>query len=239
MSKAYGTLRSRVETLFTSQVEALTASPEFRALEDGTASTAQYDAFIENVARAHLRSPQLVAFLFSVAPPAAAHNQLANMLEELGLDKPMARPHPELLRDLLDGAGLRHRLPLLEAQAEDDIRRIVTEPLLYDTLRDVGLAALTEIVAFEFMLSCVSGRIARALAWHRGLRAAALTWFTHHSEVDVRHAEQGLADLDAYVRYYGVDEDEALTIVEMTLRENVFTRRYFRDAATGPVVEAR
>ena len=239
MSKTYGTLRSRVETLFTGQVEALTGSPEFMALETGRATAAQYDAFIENVARAHLRSPQLVAFLFSVAPPAAAHHLLENMLEELGLDKPMARPHPELLRDLLEGAGLRHRLPVLEAQADADIRRIVTEPLLYDTLRDVGLAALAEIVAFEFMLSCVSGRIARALAQHRGLRPARLTWFTHHSEVDVRHAEQGLADLDAYVRYYGFEDDEALTIVEMTLRENVFTRRYFREAARGPVVEVQ
>jgi len=239
MSKTYGTLRSRVETLFAGQVEALTSSPEFRALEDGSATTARYDAFIENVTRAHLRSPQLVAFLFSVAPPVAAHHLLHNMLEELGLDTPSARPHPDLLRDLLEGAGLRHRLPLLEAQAEDDIRRVVTEPLLYDTLRDVGLAALTEIVAFEFMLSCVSGRIARALGRHRGLRGASLTWFMHHSEVDVRHAEQGLADLDAYVRYYGFDEDEALTIVEMTLSENVFTRRYFPDAAHGAVVEAQ
>lgn len=239
MSTSDGTLRSRIETLLTAQVQALIGSPEFRALEDGSATTAQYDAFIENVARTHLRSPQLVAFLFSVAPPAAAHHLLANLLEEVGLDKPMARPHPDLLCDLLEGAGLRNRLPLLEAQAEDDIRRIVTEPLLYDTLRDVGLAALTEIVAFEFMLSCVSGRIARALAWHRGLDGIALTWFTHHSEVDVRHAEEGFADLDAYIRYYAFDAEEALTIVELSLRENVFTRRYFRDCARGPAVEVQ
>ena len=238
MSQANGSVRSQVEALFTRQVEALTASPQLRALEEGVATLAHYDAFIENVARAHLRSPQLVAFLFAVAPPAAAHHLLDNLLEELGLETPSARPHPDLLRDLLEGAGLGHRLALLEAQAEDDIRRVVTEPLLYSTLRDVGLAALTEIVAFEFMLSRVSGRIARALTAHRGLRGAALTWFTHHSAVDARHAAQGLADLEAYVRYYGFDEDEALTIVEMTLRENVFARRYFRDAVGGPTVVA-
>jgi hypothetical protein len=235
MKTAYGTLGSRVETQFRRQVESLVASPDFRALEDGTAPTAAYDAFIENVARAHLRSPQLVAFLFSVAAPAAAHHLLDNLLEELGLDAPTARPHPDLLRDLLDGAGLGHRLAVLEAQAQDDIRRVVTEPLLYGTLRDVGLAALTEIIAFEFMLSCVSGRIARALAAHRGLGQTALTWFTHHSAVDVRHAEQGLADLEAYVRYYGFDEEEALAIVELALRENVFTRRYFRERVAGGV----
>jgi hypothetical protein len=179
------------------------------------------------VARAHLRSPQLVAFLFAVAPPAAALHRLDNLLEELGLEAPSARPHPDLLRDLLEGAGLGHRLALLEAQAEDDIRRVVTEPLLYGTLRDVGLAALTEIVAFEFMLSRVAGRIASALGTHASLPAPALEWFTHHSEVDVRHAEQGLANLATYIRYYGIAEEEALTIVEMTLRENVFARRYF------------
>src|SRR5207249_1955520 len=89
----------------------------------------------------------------------------------------------------------------------------------------------TEIVAFEFMLSRVSGRMARALATHRGLAAPALEWFTHHSEVDVRHAEQGLADLGAYAAYYEFTDDEALTIVEMTLRENVFARRRSRPAA--------
>ena len=238
MSQVNGSVKSRAEALFTRRVEALTASPEFRALEDGGATVAEYDAFIENVTRAHLRSPQLVAFLFAVAPPAATHHLLDNLLEELGLDTPSARPHPDLLRDLLEGAGLRHRLALLEAQAEDDIRRVVTEPLLYGTLRDVGLAALTEIVAFEFMLSRVSARVARALTAHRGLRGTALTWFTHHSAVDVRHAAQGLADLDAYVRYYGFAEDEALTIVEMALRENVFARRYFRNAVGGSTMVA-
>ena len=238
MSEVKGTLRSRIEALFARQVEALTTSAAFRALEDGTATRAQYDAFIENVARAHLRSPQLVAFLFALAPSAAAHDLLDNLLEELGLDTPSARPHPDLLRDLLHGAGLGHRLALLEAQAEDDIRRVVTEPLLYGTLRDVGLAALTEIVAFEFMLSRVSARLAGALAAHRSLVGTALVWFTHHSAVDVLHAAQGLADLEAYVDYYGFEADEALVLVELALRENVFARRYFREAVGARSVVA-
>src|SRR5213592_4000386 len=216
-----------VRALFERQVEAFTGSPEFAALEAGCGD---YDAFIENVARAHLKSPQLVAFLYALAPPAAARDLLGNLLEELGLEAESERPHPALLEDLLRAAGLGHRLVEVEARAADDVRRIVTEPLLYSALREVGLAALTEIVAFEFMLSRVSGRMARALATHRGLAAPALEWLTHHSEVDVRHAEQGLADLGAYAAYYEFTDDEALTIVEMTLRENVFTRRYFRDA---------
>jgi len=145
-----------VRALFERQVEAFTGSPEFAALEAGCGD---YDAFIENVARAHLKSPQLVAFLYALAPPAAARDLLGNLLEELGLEAESERPHPALLEDLLRAAGLGHRLVEVEAQAADDVRRIVTEPLLYGALREVGLAALTEIVAFEFMLSRVSGRM--------------------------------------------------------------------------------
>jgi pyrroloquinoline quinone (PQQ) biosynthesis protein C len=228
MGNVEGQLRSRIEATFIRQVESLTASAEFRALEQGRAMPAQYDALVESVARAHLRSPQLVAFLYALAPPAAAADLRHNLLEELGLEDEAGRAHPELLADLLAGAGLEHRRPEIEKQADEDLRRVVVEPLLYGTLREVGLAALTEIVAFEFMLSRVAGRFARALATRRGLPAAALVWFTHHSEVDVGHAEQGLNDLEAYVRYYEFTDDEALTIVEMALRENVFLRRYWR-----------
>jgi len=233
-------LRSTIETLFAQQVDSFTSSAEFQALESGMAGADQYDAFIESVTRAHLRSPQLLAFLYALAPPAAATDLEHNLLEELGLDGDNGQPHPDLLRALLAGAGLGCRRALLEAQADEDLRRVVVEPLLYGSLREVGLAALTEIVAFEYMLSRVSGRIARALAEHRGLPAGALAWFTHHSEVDIRHAEQGLNDLEAYVRYYEFVDDEALAIVEMTLRENVFARRYFRDfVAVGAAGDLR
>ena len=228
MDSHTGGFRTAVERAFEGQVDDLTASPEFRALENGRATPEEYDAFIENVARAHLRSPQLLAFLYALAPPAAAADLRRNLLEEMGLDEPDGRPHPDLLVDLLAGAGLADRLSVVAARADEDLRRAVTEPLLYGSLREVGLAALAEIVAFEFMLSRVSGRFARALATHRGLPAAALVWFTHHSEVDVGHAEQGLADLEAYAHYYDLADNEALTIVEMALRENVFTRRYWR-----------
>ena len=233
-------LRSTIETLFARQVDSFTGCAEFQALESGMAGSDQYDAFIESVTRAHLRSPQLLAFLYALAPPAAAADLEHNLLEELGLDGDDGQPHPDLLCALLAGAGLGCRRAFLEAQADEDLRRVVVDPLLYGSLREVGLAALTEIVAFEYMLSRVSGRIARALAEHRGLPAGALAWFTHHSEVDIRHAEQGLNDLEAYVRYYEFANDEALAIVEMTLRENVFARRYFRDfVAAGAAGDLR
>jgi hypothetical protein len=222
--------RSRVERLIEEQVTDLVAHERFRHLVEGRAGRAEYDAFLESVARAHLKSPQLLAFLYALAPPAAASDLLHNLLEELGIEDAAGTPHPALLGRLLDGAGLGARRPEIERQAEADIRRVVTEPLLYGSLRDVGLAALTEIVAFEVMLSRVAGLLAWALHVHRGLSLEALDWFVHHSEVDVRHAEQGLDGLEAYVRAYELAEDEALAIAELTLRENVFVRRYFRDA---------
>src|SRR5205809_726484 len=91
-----------VRALFERQVEAFTGSPEFAALEAGCGD---YDAFIENVARAHLKSPQLVAFLYALAPPAAARDLLGNLLEELGLEAESERPHPALLEDLLRAGG--------------------------------------------------------------------------------------------------------------------------------------
>src|SRR5262245_9434611 len=225
--KEAGMKTTTIRDLLEGQVSAFTDEPRFAALEAGRGD---YEAFIENVARTHLKSPQLVAFLYALAPPAAAPALLDNLLEELGRAAESEPPHPDLLEDLLRAAGLGHRLAAVHSQAEDDLRRLVTEPLLYGTLRDVGLAALTEIVAFEFMLSRTAGRIARALATHRGLPAPALQWFTHHAEVDIGHAEQGLENLAAYVDYYGIADDEALTLIEITLRENVFTRRYFREA---------
>jgi pyrroloquinoline quinone (PQQ) biosynthesis protein C len=225
--RAEGTLRTSVEALFAREVERLTASPQFQALESGRATREACDAFLENLARAHLRSPQLLAFLHALAPPAAREDLRENLLEELGRGEPGERPHPDLLRDLLAGAGLADRLPAIEARADEDLRRLAAEPLLHGTLRDVGLAALAEIVAFEYMLSRVAGRLARALSAHRGLPAAALAWFTHHSEVDVRHAAQGLAALEAYVADHGLPEDEALAIVDLAVREDLFARRYF------------
>src|SRR5262249_62433550 len=85
-----------------------------------------------------------------------------------------------------------------------------------------------EVVAFEYMLARLSGRIAAFLAAHRGLGSVALRFFVEHADVDVQHAAEGLEDLETYARYYGLADEDGLAIAEMTLRENVFLRRYFR-----------
>jgi pyrroloquinoline quinone (PQQ) biosynthesis protein C len=92
-----------------------------------------------------------------------------------------------------------------------------------------------EIIAFEYMLSRVAGRVARALGRHRGLPEVALRWFTHHAEVDLAHAEQGGEHLEAYIRYYGFLEEDAMAIVELTLRQNVYVKRYLGERALAQV----
>jgi pyrroloquinoline quinone (PQQ) biosynthesis protein C len=224
-------LRARVEALYAAQTDELTAHPSFQALEAGTADRAAYDRFLANVVRAHLRSPKIVAFLFALAPPASTDDLLHNLLEELGVEEEDGTSHPQLLRGLIEGAGLAAELPALERLAEGDLRNLVMEPLMYGTLKEVGLAALVEVIAFEWMLSRTASRIARALAAHRGLPPATLAWFTHHSEVDVGHAEQGLDAVREYAAYYAMDPEDAATIAEMAMRENVFVRRYFGELA--------
>lgn len=219
--------RAVVEAAFIGQVEEFTICAPFRHLESGEASPQDYERFIANLVRTHSRSPQVVAFLYSLAPPDAAANLLHNLLEELGVEEESGEAHPAMLKDLAAAVGLEPVLPDLERLSAEDLRDIASAPLMYGTLKQVGLAALCEVVAFEFMLSRCASRIGRALEAHRGLPHRALRWFHHHSEVDIAHAEQGLDNISAYVRYYGFTEDEARGIVELTLRENVFVTRYF------------
>jgi hypothetical protein len=220
-------LRAHIEALYQRHTDELVGCPEFAALESGQASRADFDRFLASVIKAHLKSPQLLGFLFALAPPGAAERLKHNMLEELGIEEESGASHPSLLRGLAAEAGLGPALPELDALAAQDLKKIVEEPLLYGTLKEVGFAALVEVCSFEFMLSRVASRIALALARHRGLSPAALEWFTHHSEVDIGHAEEGFENLEAYAAYYAMAEDEARTLAEMTMRENVFIKRYF------------
>ena len=214
-------LRAHLEELFEAQTAELVASEPFRALETGAATAADYDRFVAAVVRTHLKATEYVAFLCALGVPESSESRLRNLLEELH--------HPGLLRQMAAGAGLGDRLPELEAQAADDIRRLVVEPVLYRTLGEVGLAAFCEVVAFEYMLARLAGRIAAFLAARRGLGPVTLRWWTEHAEVDVQHAAEGLADLEAYARYYGLANEDGLAIAQLTLRENVFLRRYFPD----------
>lgn len=222
-------LHSLIESKYTEQTKDFALSRAFCSLEKGLVSHRDYDDFITAVCRTHLKSPQIVAFLYSAAPPAAAENIKHNMLEELGLDGEGVS-HPALLFDLAAAIGLDESAKeKLELAAQEKLRRFVTEPILFGTLKEVGLSVLLETASFEWMLSRLAGRMADFLSKHRGLSREDLRWFYHHSEVDIRHAEESLQAAVDYIGFYEFDAADVEIILDVTFRENVFIKRYFSE----------
>jgi len=218
-----------IEETWTRQSEEFVSSPAFRALEDGTAEPEDYDRFIANIFRTHQNSPQFFGFLLSVAAPTSRENVAHNLLEELGVEEEDGESHPDLLLALIDGAGLSGRIDELRDAAREGLKETVCAPFALGSLRQMGLSAMAEVFAYEHMLAHRSGRIAHFLAEHRGLSGEALIWFTHHSEVDIRHAEEALETLRDYLAYYSFSTEEAKAIIDGTLAENTFIKRYFAD----------
>ncbi|MEO1390919.1 MAG: iron-containing redox enzyme family protein [Cyanobacteria bacterium J06634_6] len=220
-------IRALIEGQYRAQTQAFAQSDKFQQLEAGELSQEEIDQFIANLCQAHLKSPQILAFLYSVAPPASAADIQHNMLEELGLDEE-GICHPDLLLKLAAAAGFdAQQQERLKAGAQEQVRSLCTDPLMFGTIKELGLSVLLEVTCFEWMLSRLSSRMGQALGDHRHLPKDSLEWFYHHSEVDIRHAEEGLDSVVAYVSYYEVDDDELETILDITFRENIFIKRYF------------
>lgn len=230
---------SLIESLYAKQTEDFAASKYFQVLERGAATLKDYDGFIFSVCRTHLKSPHILAFLYAVAPPAAAENLKHNMLEELGLDDAEEGiSHPALLLGLAVAANFDEKTRNeLELAAREELRQIISDPLLFGTLKEVGLNVLLETIAFEWMLSRLARRIADFLATHRNLSGTSLEWFHHHSEVDIRHAEEGLQAVVDYINYYEFDLSDVEIILDITFRENVFIKRYFGAIAVAERAE--
>ncbi len=153
------------------------------------------------------------------------------MLEELGLDEEGVS-HPALLFDLAASIGLDESArEKLESAAQEKLRQFVAEPILFGTLKEVGLSVLLETASFEWMLSRLAGRMADFLSKYRRLSRENLRWFYHHSEVDVRHAEESLQAAVDYVEFYEFDSADVEIILDVTFRENVFIKRYFGEIA--------
>ena len=124
---------------------------------------------------------------------------------------------------------------VVTAAAQDQLRTLCTDPLMFGTIKELGLSVLLEVTCFEWMLSRLSSRMGQALQSHQGLPPESLQWFYHHSEVDIRHAEEGVDAVIEYVSYYEIAADELETILDITFRENVFTRRYFGSVTFGSI----
>jgi pyrroloquinoline quinone (PQQ) biosynthesis protein C len=225
----------RVESIYADQSKALADSPAFQRLESGLGSKEQYEDFLSNLFITHFQSPKVMAFLFAVAPPQGAETVQHNLMEELGLEEGEAS-HPQLLKDMLLAAGFGgDRIRALEEKALLRIKSMACDPLLYGTLMEAGLAVLLEASAFEWMLSRLSRRMGDMVGPRLGLGRKALSWFYHHSEVDIRHAQEALEVIEAYCAYYKVAGTDLGNILEITFRENVFSKAYF---GIGPIQAA-
>jgi hypothetical protein len=218
-------LRGHLQRAYDSSIRELRQAAPYVRLVSGEATRAEYDRFVLELCKTHTLSAHFVAFAFALAPPGAARTLQHNLLEELGADGGEA--HPELLVRLLEAAGLAGDRSAVQSAGRLRLDDKVLEPLFYGTLRDVGLAALVEIVGFEVMLSQIASEMAGFLRAHRGLPETALAWFTHHAEVDVAHAEQGMDAVAEYVDHYRFGLADASVIADAALEQNIFLARYF------------
>ena len=233
------TLRSLIENYYNTQTEDFEKSFQFQQLESGHLNMAGIDEFIHNLCRSHLKSPQILAFLYAIAPPAAADATQHNLLEEMGLDDAGIR-HPDLLYQLMQAAGFSpQQQDAVTAAAQAQVRSLCTDPLMFGTIKELGLSVLLEVTCFEWMLARLSRRLGQALQTHRGLPTEGLAWFYHHSEVDIRHAAEGVEAVVHYVSDYDIEADELATILDITFRENVFIRRYFGGPTLALATPAR
>jgi pyrroloquinoline quinone (PQQ) biosynthesis protein C len=220
-------LHNFIKSRYAEQVKFFENSDVFQRFDSGVSDREFYDNFIANLCQTHLKSPQILAFLYAVAPPQVATSIQHNMLEELGLDE-QGISHPGLLHKLAQEAGFTKEMrSSLELAAHEQLRQMCTEPLLYETLKDLGLSVLLEVTCFEWMLSRLAGRMGQALSQYRGLSHESLEWFFHHSQVDIHHAEEGLNSVVKYIEYYEVDLDDLEAIIDIVFRENIFIKRYF------------
>ncbi len=216
----------RVRAVYEKATGEFIASAEFAALVGGRATPEFVREFARNVFRTHYLSAHIVALCFAALPSHAAALLKENLLEEMGRsdDEP---PHSALLLKLAEGTGCT---PAEIDQLIADARRRVSEfcatrvPMA--TLREICLAVLIETLSFEFMLARCSGKIAAALASHYAIAKASLSWFELHSEVDIRHAEEGLNVVADYLAFHQIS-DASFEIIQRAALNHVFTKHYF------------
>lgn len=202
-------------------------STEYRNLVSGEATAEAAREFLRNVFRTHYLSSHIVALCFAALPSAAAELLKENLLEEMGRSE-HEQPHSALLLEMARGIGLiEQEIQTLIAEARRQVAIFCATRVPVATLRELCLSVLLETTSFEFMLSRCSSRIAEALTNHYAFPKAALRWFELHSEVDIRHAEEGLTVVRDYVEFHQIPDDLFSRIARLTLRDNLFVRHYF------------
>lgn len=202
-------------------------SAEYRDLVSGRAAPETVREFFRNLFRTHYLSSHIVALCFASLPSGSSESLKENLLEEMGRSENQP-PHAALLLEMA------RRLNFSPAEIDgliDDARQRVAlfsaARLPAATLRELCLSVLLETMSFEFMLSRCSGEIAAALKERYAIDASALRWFELHSEVDIRHAEEGLTVVRDYLEFHQIADDLFERIAGATLGESVFRRHYF------------
>ncbi|HEX9455921.1 MAG TPA: iron-containing redox enzyme family protein [Candidatus Binatia bacterium] len=202
-------------------------SAEFVALVSGQATPQFVREFLRNVFRTHYLSAHIVALCFAALPSETGAPLLKeNLLEEMGHseDEP---PHSALLIKLAQEIGMTQAE--IDGLIEDARQRVAifsANRVPFATMREICLAVLIETLSFEFMLSRCSGKIAAALREHYAIPSAALAWFDLHSEIDIRHAEEGIAVIADYVEFHAISA-ATFDLIQRATLSHVFTKHYF------------
>jgi muconate cycloisomerase len=218
--------REEIRAAYEDATREFITSREFDALVSGQASAEFVREFVRNVFRTHYLSAHIVALCFAALPSATAPLLKENLLEEMGHSEDEL-PHSALLLELAEGCGFTSsEIDGLIGDARRRVGEFCATRVALPTLREICLAVLIETLSFEFMLSRCSGKIAAALGERYAFPRTALRWFELHSEVDIRHAEEGLTVIEDYVKFHQINDAMFDFIRRATLR-NVFTKHYF------------
>jgi L-alanine-DL-glutamate epimerase-like enolase superfamily enzyme/pyrroloquinoline quinone (PQQ) biosynthesis protein C len=202
-------------------------SAEYQSLVSGQASTEAAREFIRNVFRTHYLSSHIVALCFAALPSAAAELLKENLMEEMGRSED-EKPHSALLLELARGVGFAgSEIDQLIADARQRVANFCATRVPVATLRELCLSLLLETMSFEFMLSRCSSEVAAALTDRHGIAKPALRWFELHSEIDIRHAEEGVTVVQDYLAFHRISDDLFEQIAAFTLGDNLFVRHYF------------
>jgi len=209
----------------------LMSSSSLQKLLSGKSTRSELREFISNLFTTHYLSSHIVAFCFAFLPSDASTLLKENLLEEMGHADEEA--HSALLLKLAKGAAFTDGdIEQLIDKSRQQIRAFCATNIAFPTLRDLCLSVLLETMSFEFMLSRCSSQIAKALRQHYALVEECLEWFELHSEVDVRHAEEGLKIIQDYVAFHQITDGAFEHILRTTFAQNVFLRNYFPKADT-------
>ncbi len=218
--------REQIRAGYQASVHEFAGSAEFDTLVSGQATPEFVREFIRNVFRTHYLSSHIVALCYAALPSTTAPLLKANLLEEMGVGDGDP-PHAALLVELAEGCGFTaSEINELSADARRRVGEFCATRVALPTLREICLALLIETLSFEFMLSSCSRRIAAALAEHYAIPKSALRWFELHSEVDVRHAEEGLTVIEDYLAFHRIN-DAMFDRLQRLVLNNVFRRHYF------------